>query len=106
MSAAWHPETVAGRRVDIYVPGGPTPRGAVLFLHDLDGRTAADLPSVTARLGELGVVGLAPHGGPYWWADRPCPAFDPARTPERWLLEDVLPFAGARGWPVGGLVGV
>src|SRR5262249_50250944 len=97
-----HPETVAGRRVDVYVPGGLTPAAAVLFLHDLDGH----IPSITPLLGELGIAALAPHGGPCWWADRLCPTFDPTRTPERWLLDEVVPFAAAQNWPVGGLVGV
>jgi S-formylglutathione hydrolase len=110
MSGAWTTVELAGHPVDLFDPPGPDrPRRAVLFLHDDDGVTLRDRPGFARPLAEAGVGVACPHGGPCWWADRICPAFDPALTPERWLLDHVVPFARAR-WPLGpgalGLLGV
>ena len=44
----------------------------------------------------------SPSGGESWWAARACPAFDPSKSGEAYLLDDVFPFAleafGVRRW--------
>lgn len=42
---------------------------------------------------------IAPYGGRCWWVNRVCPDFDPVVTPERHLLDRVLPWL-AEHWQV------
>jgi S-formylglutathione hydrolase len=108
MPPPWTTVEQAGHAVDLLDLPADRPRRAVLFLHD-DGITLPDRPGLTRPLVEAGVGVLGPHGGPCWWADRLCPDFDPALTPERWLLDHVVPFARSR-WSLApgglGLLGV
>jgi esterase/lipase superfamily enzyme len=99
MSGTWTTVDVGGKPADVYAPPG-RPRFGVLHLHDLDRTTPRDRPAWERRFDELGLACVCPHGGRCWWADRVCPEFDPHLTPERHLLERVLPFFGAR-WGLG-----
>lgn len=96
MLPGWTRGEVAGKPADLFHPPRDVlPKSAVLFLHDLDERTLADDPAYTAELTRHGLACVAPHGGPSWWADRVCPAFDPRVTAERHLLNGVLPWMRA-----------
>jgi S-formylglutathione hydrolase len=110
MSGTWSTVEVAGKPADCYDPRRPA-RFGIVFLHSygletLRGEHAAAYPPL---FDELGLGCVCPHGGPCWWADRVCPEFDPVRTPERHVAEEVAPFARAR-WRLGprglGLFGV
>ncbi len=95
----WYSAEVAGKPVDVFDP--PTgARSALLFLHAGDLITLRDNPVYTPILNEFGMACACPHGGWSWWADRICPEFDPASTPERHLLDDVIPFMRDR-WSLG-----
>src|SRR4051794_30631211 len=109
MDGGWSGLEVGGKPADVYEPPGRRPRFGVLYLHDSDGVTLKERPAYTGLLGRLGLACVCPHGGPCWWADRACPEFDAARTPERYLLEAVLPSFNER-WGLAprsiGLLGV
>jgi S-formylglutathione hydrolase len=66
-------------------------------------------PAFTRPFDELRLGCVCPHGDQSWWADRVCPAFDPQITPERYLLDRVVPYFGER-WGVEpralGLLGI
>lgn len=96
MLPAWGKSLLAGKLLEVWETA--TPQTVLLFLHDVDGRTLSADPSMTALLASLPLACVCPQGGPCWWVDRPCPAFDPQRTPERYLLEEVVPFCRQR-WP-------
>jgi esterase/lipase superfamily enzyme len=91
MSGTWTAETIAGKRADVYEPPHP-PRFGVLHLHGVGLETLRDNPAFTRLFQELNLACVCPHGQRSWWADRVCPEFDPQVTPERYLLESVLPF--------------
>lgn len=108
MTTGWARIEIAGKPVDVFDPG-EAPRFGLLDLHPWGLETLADNAVWTAELARRRLVCLCPHAGRSWWADRPCPEFDPVLTPERHLLENVLPLFAAR-WklapPAVGLTGI
>ncbi len=99
MLDGWTRTTLGDRPADVFDPPSSLPL-CVLYLHGLDERTpAADAP-FTAALRAHRLRCVAPHGGPCWWADRPCAGFGPDLTPERYLRDVVVPWAGA-AWHLG-----
>lgn len=110
MSGSWSRLDIGGKPVDVYDLAGVTkPRFGVLFLHAADLAPLVDRPAFTQLFDELRLACVCPHGGPSWWTDRICAAFDPEVTAERYLPQSILPFFAAR-WnlaPRGiGLLGV
>jgi S-formylglutathione hydrolase len=110
MNGIWTTLEIAGHQVDVYEPGSPAPaRGAILHLHDQDGRTLNGQPAFTPWLDAFGLGCVCPHGDECWWSDRLTSRFDSALSPERYLLEMVAPMArqrwrlGARGLAIQGI---
>ena len=108
MPGTWLQITLAGKTVDIFDP--PTAgRFGILFLHGHGLETLRDAPAFVRVLDELNLACACPHGQRSWWGDRVCTEFDPAMTPERHILENVLPFFQQR-WSFGlravGLLGI
>jgi pimeloyl-ACP methyl ester carboxylesterase len=91
MNGTWTQVAIAGKRADVYEPAG-RPRFGVLYLHGAGLETLRDQPVFTSLLDQHGLACVCPHGQLCWWADRVCPAFDPVVTPERFLLDRVLPY--------------
>lgn len=108
MPGTWTTTAVGGKPADVFDPPAK-PRFGVLFLHPVGLETLRDRPAYTRVLAELNLACVCPHGGRCWWADRVCEEFDPALTPERHLLDRVVPYFKER-WgivPRGiGLLGI
>src|SRR5947199_7058855 len=97
MGGSWTRVTIAGKEADVYDPPGEgRPRFGVLFLHGVSLETLADNPTYTRLFAELRLACVCPHGRRSWWGNRVCAEFDPKVTPERYLLDNVLPFFEAR----------
>jgi pimeloyl-ACP methyl ester carboxylesterase len=93
MNGAWTREIIAGKEADVYQPPpAGKPRFGVIYLHDLDQETLRDHPAFTGFFDKWSLACVCPHGGACWWVDRPCQEFDPVVTPERHLVDNVLPF--------------
>jgi S-formylglutathione hydrolase len=93
MKGTWTRETIAGKAADVYQPpASARPRFAILFLHGHGLETLVDNHAFTRLFDELNLPCVSPHGQRSWWVDRLCPEFDAQVTPERHLLEQVLPF--------------
>src|SRR5262245_29365695 len=93
MNGSWSRLDIAGKPADLYaLEGGLRPRFVLLFLHPYGLETLAGDDAYTSLFDELRVACLCPHAGRCWWADRACSEFDPALTPERHLLDNILPF--------------
>jgi S-formylglutathione hydrolase len=108
MGGTWSAAEIAGKPADVYEPPGPgRPRFGVLYLHGHGLETLRDNGPFTALFDELRLACVCPHGGRCWWADRVCDEFDAGLTPERHLLDNVLPYFRTR-WGVEhvGLLGV
>jgi S-formylglutathione hydrolase len=93
MNGTWTSVAIAGKPADVYSPAGTErPRFAVLHLHGVGLETLRDRPAFTRLFDELGLGCVCPLGQRCWWTDRICPEFDPLVTPEKHLLDGVLPF--------------
>src|SRR4029079_10631404 len=99
MLAGWVSESVAGKTVDLFDPPSK-PRVAAVFLHGIGLDTLADNPAFTAELAKRNVACICPHGQRGWWLDRVCSEFDPQLTPEKFIVEHVVPAARSR-WHLG-----
>jgi S-formylglutathione hydrolase len=102
--------TIAGKPADVYDPPGPAqPRFGILHLHGHGLTTLRDKTAFSNLFDELHLACVCPHGQRSWWGDRVCAEFDPALTPERYLLDHVVAFFGTR-WglapPTIGLLGI
>ena len=101
MNGTWSDITVAGKTVDIYEPAGEGPRRfGMLFLHPLGLETLRGRPAYTNFFDKKNVVCVCPHAERSWWVDRVCPEFDPILTPERHVLQNVMPLFHER-WRLG-----
>ena len=97
MTGSWSRIEIAGKAADVYEPPGPgRPRFAVLHLHGVGLETLLDRPAFTRLFEELNLACVCPHGQRCWWVDRICAEFDEETTPERHLLDGVLPFFRTR----------
>jgi pimeloyl-ACP methyl ester carboxylesterase len=93
----WSSVEVAGKPCDIFKPPAPNPHGfTVIYLHGVHGNRLIDQPSFTAEFARYGFRVIAPQTGRSWWADRICPEFDATVTPERHVLDNVLPYLAER----------
>lgn len=110
MRGTWTTVKLAGKAADAYdLAAGERPRFGLLFLHGVGLETLRGNAAWTTYLDTLKLACLCPHGQRSWWADRVCTEFDPVLTPERYLLDHVLPYFDAR-WglrpPAIGLTGI
>lgn len=96
MQGAWTTLPIAGKPADVYDPPGGGPRFGVLFLHPSGLETLRDRHAFTRLFDEHRLACVCPSGQVCWWADRICPAFDDNKTPERYVVEDVMGFFAQR----------
>ena len=94
--AHWSVVDVAGWPCEVYSPVEPVPGRAVVHLHDLDCRPLGETPGLREAVEQARLPVLAPHTGRSWWLDRVVPAFDPRVTPERHVIDGILPEVLAR----------
>jgi hypothetical protein len=99
MQPGWSRTPIAGKPADLFEPPGVLPL-AVVWLHDESGESPAASAAITAQLQAYRLRCVAPLAGPTWWVDRVSPEFDDALTPERHLLDNLLPWAEAT-WGIG-----
>jgi pimeloyl-ACP methyl ester carboxylesterase len=101
----WTQISLAGKLADIFDPAAK-PRFGVLFLHGIGLETLAGNDAWTRILAERRLACICPHGQESWWLDRVCAEFDPVVSPERYILDHVVPLFRER-WDIGpGALGV
>jgi S-formylglutathione hydrolase FrmB len=110
MNSTWTRLDISGKPADVYdLPASVKPRFGILYLHGGGLETLIDRPAFTRLFDQLQLVCVCPHGQSSWWADRICAEFDPHVTPERHLLQSVMPFFAQR-WGIAprgiGLLGI
>jgi enterochelin esterase-like enzyme len=97
----WTTVDIGGKSADVFEPSrAGRPQSGVLHLHGIGLETLSDRPVFTRWLEELQLACVCPHGQRSWWTDRICSEFDSRITPERYLLEQVVPFFHER-WDLG-----
>ncbi len=99
MLNGWTRVAIGDKTADAFAPVDARPQ-CVLYLHSLAEESPATDAAFTATLRQLRLRCLSPRGGWCWWADRVCPEFDAAVTPERVVLDALVPWAEAR-WGLG-----
>lgn len=88
----WTEQTIAGHPADIFEPEQPSEHGYVLlYLHGVHLGRLVDKQPFIEQFERFGLRVISPRTGPCFWSDRLCPAFDEKVTPERHLLDNVLP---------------
>jgi S-formylglutathione hydrolase len=95
MNGTWSASTLAGKTIDVFDPPA-RPRFGVIFLHGIGLETLAGNDDWTRILSSRNLACVCPHGQRSWWLDRVCSEFDAKATPERHLLDHVLPFVQER----------
>lgn len=100
LAGSWSEIDLAGHPADVFEPDRPGPRDlVVLYLHGVHLQRLVDNATFSGLFARHGLRVVSPHAGPSWWVDRICPEFDAARTPERHIVEHVLPWIAER-WGV------
>jgi S-formylglutathione hydrolase len=94
MLPGWSRTDIAGKPTDVFDPGSAP--FTLLWLHDEDCGTPARSHAITTELRDRRLRCVAPLTGRSWWVDRVCPEFDSRLTPERHLLNQVLPWMQTR----------
>ncbi len=93
MHGTWSTTMIGSKPAEVYdLPQGTPARSGLLFLHALDEDSLRDHPAFTRHFDALGLVCVCPQGKRTWWADRPCPDFDPHLSAEKYLVQEVVPF--------------
>ncbi|MCS6850150.1 MAG: alpha/beta hydrolase-fold protein [Gemmataceae bacterium] len=107
MPGTWTQEWIGGKPADVFQPADtPKPRFGLLHLHHAGLGTLSEQPVFVRWLDHFRLACICPRGGMSWWADRLCPSFDPHITPERHLLQHVLPHFEVRWGLRPGAVGL
>ncbi len=89
----WNSTEVDHRRVEWFTPTGSEPiNGVVLFLHGHGGVMLSKNPVFTRLFETHRLAAVCPDGKRSWWLDFVCPEFDAEVTPQRWLLDSVVPW--------------
>ena len=91
MNGAWNHLDLAGKPADVYDPPD-RPRFGLIYLHSFGLESLRGRTAFTALFDELRLVCVCPSGAHSWWDDRVCAEFDARLTPERYILDHVLPF--------------
>jgi S-formylglutathione hydrolase len=100
MNGVWTRLDIGGKAADVYdLADASKPRFGVLYLHGYGLETLVERPAFTRLFDELRIVCVCPHGQRSWWGDRVCAEFDSQMTPERHLLQHVVPFFRER-WSI------
>lgn len=99
MLDGWARVGIGGKPADVFDPTGALPF-ALVYLHSLALESPAADATFTAALLRHRLRCVAPQGGRCWWGDRPCSEFAPDLTPERYLLDVLVPWAEA-AWRLG-----
>jgi pimeloyl-ACP methyl ester carboxylesterase len=93
----WSQVEIGGKLADVFEPAQPHPQGrVVLHLHGHGLTTLKDNPVFSREFDRHGLRAICPHGQRSWWGYRICREFDPAISPEDYLLKQVLPFLAER----------
>lgn len=89
MATGWSQTALADKPVDTFDPGAGARPFSLLWLHDELG----EIPeALTTELAARKLRCVAPHAPQSWWVDRVCPAFNATLTPERHILDNVVPW--------------
>lgn len=85
----WSTISLAGHACELYEPPRPLPGRALVYLHGVKERTLLESTGLRDAIEAAGLPAIAPRTGRSWWLDRIMPCFDPAMSPERFVVDHV-----------------
>ena len=89
----WQTREIGGKKADLFIPEGTTPcKYALIHLHGHSGTTLKENPTYSTILQKYGLLCVCPHGERSWWLDRVCLEYDPVLSPQKYLLETLIPW--------------
>jgi S-formylglutathione hydrolase len=92
-TVGWSQVQIDGRECDLFLPPATHEHGfVVLYLHDEDGSPALQTEQFSAIATQHHLPIVVPRCGASWWLDVTVPPFDKEVSPERYLLQSVLPW--------------
>jgi len=89
--AGWSSIVVDGLACELHEPPDPLPGRAVVYLHGVKERTLLESAGLRDAIEAARLPAIAPRTGRSWWLDRSMPGFAGGRTPERFVIDSVLP---------------
>jgi pimeloyl-ACP methyl ester carboxylesterase len=93
----WSEVRIAEHPCDVFEPSHRNEFGfVVLYLHGIHLNRLKDFSRFGDLFEQYGLPVAAPMTGRCWWVNRLCPDFDRSITPERHVLDNVLPFIEQR----------
>ncbi len=97
MLPGWSEIEVDGHACDVFEPKSPSEHGyVVIYLHGVHLNRLVDKPAFTEQFERHGLRVIAPMTGPTWWTDRISETFDTKISPERYVLDCILPYIEQR----------
>jgi S-formylglutathione hydrolase FrmB len=96
---SWNRIEIGGKPADVFTPNQPVQTGAVIFLHGHGLKTLAGNVAYSQAFGKQGLRVICPFGGRSWWLDRICKEFDSELTPEKYVVDTILPWI-ATNWQI------
>lgn len=95
--ACWQKCALEERTVEVFTPiSEAPPAGVVLFLHGHGEILLSDNLPFTRLFQQHRLAAVCPAGKRSWWLDVVCDEFDSERTPQRWLIDAVVPWIQQR----------
>ena len=89
--SSWLVAEVGSHTCEIHTPSDPLPGQAVVYLHGVQEEWLQEMPVLRDSLEAARLPVIAPRAGRSWWLDRIVPAFDTTFSPERYVLDHVVP---------------
>lgn len=88
----WSELELAGHTCCVFEPDAPSPHGyTLLYLHGIHGGRLEDHDTFTEQFDRHGLRVIGPLTGPSWWADKIFRQFDSQITPQRYVMDVVVP---------------
>src|SRR5688572_11798772 len=95
--STWLNDQISGHVCEVFEPARRNPHGyVIIYLHGVHLNRLADHPLFVNEFERYGLPVVAPYGGRCWWTNRICPDFDPQISPERHVMDNVLPYVRER----------
>jgi S-formylglutathione hydrolase FrmB len=86
----WTTIDLGGHACEVHAPPDPAAGRAVVYLHGVRERWLQEMATLRDLVEAARLPVIAPRTGRSWWIDRIVPAFDPAITPERFVVGPVV----------------
>lgn len=96
MSGHWSKVDIAGKTAEVFEPSAGKARFALIYLHGVGQESLREKERYAELLERHSLGCIVPQGGYTWWSDKLLKEYDPSRSAEGYVLNDVVLFAQQR----------